>query len=150
MSELLADKHYRKFVQRNVSLPLNVQHGQPWMIMARRVPDVDRPTWARKLMPTYKDAYYKMRELVEDPGFEDVSIISRRVLFGPPLGFTWSTGRYAWCGRCRRPTTFTYALRHPALAGSPVLSFEDPFRCFYCGMREVSMPRYHAQKLNKG
>jgi hypothetical protein len=142
MSELMEDSIYVKFIKRNVTLPLNVQHGNPWMIMARRAPEIDKPTWARKLMPTYRDAYFKMKELLDNPEFTDVSVISRRVLFAPPAGFRWSRGRYQWCGRCRRPTLFQYAIKHPALVGAIVLSTEDSYRCVYCGVKQSFMPRY--------
>jgi hypothetical protein len=149
MPELMENPVYGKFIKRNVTLPVNVQSGMPWMIMARRTPEAEGSPWARKLMPDYKASYFKMKELLSDSDFSDVSIISRRMLFAPPLGFVWPVKKYPWCGRCRRPTVFQYALKHPALNGAPVLSYEDPWRCLYCGMRQISMPRYSITKLNK-
>jgi hypothetical protein len=142
MNELFESPVYRKFIQRNVSLPDNVRHGFPWMIMVRRTPEYHGSTWGRKLVPTYKEAYFMMRDYLKDSTVEDVSIISRRVLFGPPMGFEWPSRKFPWCGRCRRPTQFQYMLKHPALNGASVLTYDNPFRCVYCGMRESAMPRY--------
>lgn len=147
MGELYRLPVYRKFISKNVRLPENVQHGNPWMLIVRRVPEYDGPVWGKKLVPTYKEAFYAMREMLDTPTVEDVAIISRRVLFGPPPGFEWQSRKFPWCGRCRRPTQFRFMLKHPALNGAPVLTYDEPFRCVYCGMREAAMPRYRPIKL---
>ena len=148
MDELFESPIYRKFIQKNVRLPVNVQHGNPWMLMVRRTPEYAGATWGRRLMPTYKEAYFMMRDFLNDPTVQDVSIISRRVLYGPPPGFEWQSRKFPWCGRCRRPTQFHYMLKHPALNGAPVLTYDNPFRCVYCGMRESAMPRYRPVRLS--
>lgn len=145
MDELYRLPVYRKFIQKNVRLPQNVDHGNPWMIMIRRWPH-DGPTWGKKLVHSYRKAYFMMREYLDDPTVEDVAIISRRVLFGPPLGFEWQYKKFPWCGRCRRPTQFKYMLKHPALNGASVLTYDEPFRCVFCGHRQLTMPRYRPNR----
>lgn len=135
--ELMEDPIYSAWVRRVPRLPLNVSHGQPWLIVARRRPEASGATWATKNMSVYADAYRRVRRMMLAGEFEDIAIVSKRMLFRPPIGFTWNTNRYSWCGRCRRPSVFQHSWSHFALRGAPVLAEIDVQRCYYCGAREV-------------
>jgi hypothetical protein len=133
----MQDDVYRSWVKRRPRLPLNISHGDPWMIVARRHSEAPGSTWAVKNMPSYVDAYHRVCRLLATGDFEDAAIVSKRMLFRPPIGFSWNTSRYSWCGRCRRPSRFEYAPTHFALRGAPALAEIDIHRCYYCGAREV-------------
>jgi hypothetical protein len=131
------DPVYRAWVKRVPKLPENVAYGNPWMIVARRTSEAPGATWALKNMPVYADAYRRVRRMLATGEFEDVAVVSRRMLFRPPIGYSWNTNRYSWCGRCRRPSTFHFAYSHFALRKATVLAEIDVHRCYYCGAREV-------------
>jgi hypothetical protein len=135
--ELMNDPIYRAWIKRVPKLPVNVAHGEPWMIVAKRTSEAPGASWATKKMTVYADAYRRVRRMSLTDEFEDLAIVSRRMLFRPPMDFTWNTNRYSWCGRCRRPSTFRFAYSHFALRGAPVLAELDIHRCYYCGAREV-------------
>jgi len=137
--ELMKDPIYSAWAKRVPRLPVNVAHGEPWMIVARRRSEAPGSTWALKNMPVYADAYRRARRMMSTrrDEFEDIAIVSKRMLFRPPIGFSWNTNRYSWCGRCRRPSVFQPAFRHFALRNAPVLAEIDIERCYYCGAREV-------------
>jgi len=120
----MEDPVYSAWVRRVPKLPVNIAHGDPWMIIARRRSEAPGATWALKKMPVYADAYRRVRKMVvhEHDVFEDVAIVSRRMLFRPPLEFRWNTNRFSWCGRCRRPSLFQHAWSHFALRDAPVLA----------------------------
>lgn len=142
LRELREDPIYARYIGRNPRLPENVRGGMPWQIVARRHVEAPGSTWALKLMPSYADAYRRVLRMIEDTQWEDMAIVSRRTLFKPPVGFTWDEGRFRWCGRCRRPTLFRFMRSHPALKNAPVLTDDEPFRCYYCGMRQVAQPTF--------
>lgn len=144
--ELLEDPVYASYAKKRPRVPENVRHGNPWMIVARRRPDAEGATWALKMMPDYADAYRRVSKLLESGKFEDVAIVSRRVLFKPPKGFDWNTGLFAWCGRCRRPSLFRECTRHHALRNAPVLTEDEPERCYYCGARRVFAGRFRPRR----
>lgn len=135
--ELMNDLVYASWVRRIPKLPENIAHGDPWMIVARRRESASGTTWGTKKMPVYADAYRRVQRMRTTNEFEDFAIVSLRKLFRPPIGFTWNTNRFSWCGRCRRPSTFRFAYSHFALKGALVLAEVDIHRCFYCGAREV-------------
>jgi hypothetical protein len=144
--ELLEDEIYASWIKRRPRLPENVSHGMPWMIVARRTSETPGATWAIKKMSSYEDAYHRVRKLLATHQYEDVAVVSRRMLFRPPIGFTWNTNRYSWCGRCRRPSIFTHAWTHFALRDAIVLAEIDTERCYYCGAREVFAGRMKPRK----
>jgi hypothetical protein len=135
--ELMDNEVYASWAKRRPKLPVNLSHGEPWMIVARRHSETPGATWATKRMPVYDDAFRRARRMLATHDFEDIAIVSRRMLFRPPIGFTWNTSRYSWCGRCRRPSVFSFAWTHFALRGAPVLAEINIERCYYCGAREV-------------
>lgn len=141
-TELLDNQVYRTYVKKRPRLPVNVSHGFPWLVVARRPESATRPTWGLKMMGDYADAYYRVRDILAAGEFEDAAIISRRKLFAPPTGFRWNRSKFSWCGRCRRPSMFTNTTRHHALRNAPALATEDANRCHFCGAREIFAARF--------
>jgi hypothetical protein len=148
--ELMSDPIYAGWVRRVPKLPENVAHGEPWMIVARRRSEAPGTTWALKNMPVYADAYHRARRLLKSDEFEDVAIISKRMLFRPPIGFSWNTNRFSWCGRCRRPSVFQHSWKHFALKGAAVFAEINTERCHYCGAREVFAGRMKPRRRARG
>lgn len=140
--ELMQDEVYRSWAKRRPRLPVNVSHGTPWMIVARRHEDSPGATWALKKEADYADAFRRVRKLLNSGEFVDAAIVSRRVLYKPPMGFEWNANRFTWCGRCRRPSLFREVSRHHALRQAPALTDDDPQRCYYCGARQVFAGRF--------
>ena len=145
--DLVADPVYRVYVKRLPVLPVNVRHGYPWAVYAQRHPNVSGAKWAGKMHTTYADAFRQAVDLlkkVNDDGVKiwvDAAVVSRRTLIGPPVGFRWDTGRFSWCGRCRRPSLFTHVETHHGLRNAPALATENIERCYYCGAREIFASR---------
>jgi hypothetical protein len=139
--ELMDDDVYAAYVRRRPRLPVNIDHGQPWLVVARRFPDTDRPLWGLKRYADYADAYRFVRGKLRDREFEDMAIVCRPKLWKPPVGFTWNQSKFGWCGRCRRPSMFTNTMKHHALRDAPALATEDGNRCHYCGAREIFASR---------
>jgi hypothetical protein len=137
LRQLLEDPIYRSFIKTIPVLSPNLTNGNPWAVWAR---STEGP-WRGSNFPTYRDAWAVVVKALRNPGYEDVTIISRRQLFPPPIHFYWDY-HYEWCSRCRRPTTFAIRPRHHALRSAPVMTLDDPYRCYYCGMRRCAMPEY--------
>lgn len=127
--------------------------------------------WKGGKFHTYREAYavvakaLKAKTSDNKPKYYDMSISSRIQLFSPHhtltpdlqaitsshnMLTTYTSENLEWCGRCRRPTMFEWAMRsHHALRSSPAITTDDPYRCFYCGIRKVAMPRYTYPKAPK-
>jgi hypothetical protein len=133
--ELLEDPAYRKYVKVVPHLPDNLRHGNPWAVWAL----ARNGRWRGGKFHTYRDAWNVVVKAVRNDQIEDVSIISLRWPFHQPLEarFPWN---FEWCYRCRRPTTYEWCLSHHALKAAPVLTEDDPYRCFYCGVRRAYAP----------
>lgn len=97
--------------------------------------------WKRGRYRTYDEAYRKMREQLELETVADVSVVSIRRFFVPPQGFKFQPRKFPWCARCRRPSTFLEQEFHRAL-GRAETTLDEPFRCFYCGIRRVALPTH--------
>jgi DNA-directed RNA polymerase subunit RPC12/RpoP len=140
---LLDDPVMRAYYRQVPRLPATLEWGDPWMIWART------PTnqWGKKLFPTYAAAWSRAVECIKDPArFSDVAVVSRRFFYPPPAHATWERGQ-EWCSRCRRPTEFRYRDEtHHALRGA-VLGEDEPFRCYYCGIRRIAMPEYESARI---
>lgn len=145
--ELMENRVYRAWARKRPKLPANVSAGLPWLVIARRTPEAAGSTWALKKEALYADAYQRAFRTIQKPDFHDVAVVSRRMLFRPPRGFIWDTGAFNWCGRCRRPSVFFEQLRHPALNGALMLSWDDLNRCYYCGARESFAGRMMPRKV---
>lgn len=154
LAELLEDDVYAAWFRRNPVMPSVVPGADAWQVIGRRVAEAQGATWAVARVPSYADAYRRARRMLKDPQWEDVAACSRAVMFRPPVGFSWATGRFGWCGRCRRPTLFREMKIHPVLRGqlddslrrAIMVSKETPERCYYCGMSRAGMPRYKPRR----
>lgn len=134
---LLEDPAWRRMVKRVPLLAPPLRWGHPWAVYARRMDG----RWTGGTFATYRDAWLVVVKAVRNPSYEDVSIVSRRQMFGPPEDFVWDWP-FEWCSRCRRPSSFIVRPHHHALRSCIVLTSDDPYRCYYCGMRRVAMPAY--------
>lgn len=121
--------------------------------------------WKGGKFHTYREAYSVVAKALKakdpqtnKPKYYDMCISSRIQLFEPHYTLTpdlqaitsnhnrlttYTSENLEWCGRCRRLTTFEWAMRsHHALRSSLAITTDDPYRCFYCGIRKVAMPKY--------
>lgn len=148
LSELLAEPRYRQYLKK-IPTPTPCTSGFPWQVWAVR----RSGKWGSRLCETYQDAYRATLDLYRSHSFQDICITSRSRIFPEPgkwvvKGFGkdahrvfvptlrfWSP-QFEWCGRCRRPTRFRYCPEgHRALRDAPILTSDDPYRCYYCGAR---------------
>jgi hypothetical protein len=138
--QLMDDPVYYRMFKTIPRLPESLRHGDPWAVWARKTDG----RWMGGNFPDYRTAWGVVVKAMRNDAVEDVSIVSRRLMIPPPPGAHWEW-RYGWCSRCRRPTSFAIRPGHHALTKAPV-RITDPSepkkRCYYCGMREVSMPTY--------
>lgn len=140
MAYLLEDPAYRAMFKTIPYLPPSLEHGKPWAVWARRVDS----RWQGGLFTTYRDAWAVVVKALRSPTYEDVSVVSRRMMFEPPPNAFWDY-QFEWCCRCRRPTSFAIRPNHHALRNAPALITdrnEPRERCYYCGMRRVAMPTF--------
>lgn len=142
LAALLGDPIYRKYIKTIPRLAPSLAWGTPWAVWARTI----EGKWKGGQFPTYADAWAVVVKAIRSPSIEDVALVSRRQLFPPPTPAYMRDVEfrgYDWCSRCRRPSSFAIRPRHHALRTSPVLTLDDPLRCYYCGMRRCAMPTYH-------
>lgn len=138
---LLEDPIYKGMIRRRPKLPANLQRDmlspawQVWVL-------TESERWRKGEFPTYDDAYRVMKKHLDREDILDVAVVSKRYLMPPPLGFRWQARKYPWCPRCRRPSLFTVSYNHRALRGVEAVTFDEPLRCFYCGIRQAAFPRY--------
>lgn len=140
MKVLLEDDTFNKFMRRVPKLPANLLHtygNPPWLIWA----EFENGTWKKKGVGEYADAYRLMRKLVKSSKVRDVSLVSRRMMFAPPMDFNWQHRKFPWCARCRRPSMFRFNLQHRAIEIQDY-TFDEPYRCYYCGIRQAALPRH--------
>lgn len=152
LSVLLDDPVFRTYMKKPPHLPEQLSHGTPWAVWARTTGG----KWRGGMFATYRDAWPVTIRAMRNPGIQDVSLVSRRRLFDPPVRieeykarlvtsgqivvrtrevpilahlFDWP---YEWCPRCRRPTMFELFPRHHAI---PVAIDSNVPRCWFCGLR---------------
>lgn len=144
--ELLADPVMRMYYKTRPTIPRTLEWGEPWMVWATD----HEGKWGRKMFESYTLAWEKVVKIYRDPDrYRDVALVSRRLLFPPPLKATWRSG-YDWCSRCRRPSEFRErSPEHHALRTMPVLTEDAPRRCYYCGIRRAAMPHYSGRGNNQ-
>jgi hypothetical protein len=141
--DLLDDPVYRKMLLTPPAIPGPLTWGDPFMLWAQREDGV----WASKAFPTYRDAWAKAVPIIKDRDkYTDLAIVSKRVFLPPPRLATWPVS-LSWCSRCRRPSSFQAwdPARHHALkrsARQAILTDDEPYRCWYCGIRRCAMPYY--------
>lgn len=143
LRELLADPVYRMYYLREPKLPPGLQHGDPWLVWAVN----HDGQWGKRMFSEYADAWAKVISIYKQPDrFRDVAVVSRRMMFAPPEKATWRS-TFAWCARCRRPSEFRVrSPQHHALRGQPVLTDDEPRRCYYCGIRKAAMLNYRPDR----
>lgn len=141
MRVLLKDPIFRKMMLRVPQLPDNVllpSLSPPWQVWVMKTDG----NWQRARKRTYRDAFDLLKLKLKDEHVEDVSIVSIRYLMPPPVGYRWQWHKYPWCPRCRRPSMFVEEYDHRAIPPTADITYDDPIRCFYCGIREAAFPRY--------
>lgn len=142
MRELIRENpDFKQFMKTRPTLPTHLKSGNPWMIWAKTV----RNTWVNPMFPNYDTVWANAVAMMRDTDeYADVSVISRRVLFGPPkVLLPWllelELDGFTWCGRCRRPTEFRMSTsRHHAVRKFPTVTEDAPVRCYFCGQRKVT------------
>lgn len=140
MRVLLEDDTFAKYMRRVPRLPDNLLHtygNPPWLLWA----EFEDGTWKRARVAEYRDAYSKMKRLLKNTKVRDVSLVSRRMMFAPPMDFNWQSRKFPWCARCRRPSMFRFALKHHAIEIVDY-TFDEPYRCYYCSIRQVALPKH--------
>lgn len=162
--ELLEDPAFRKYMKQVPVLPKPLRWGHPWRLWALTTSD----RWRKGEYVTYREAWSAAVKCIKDRDlYADVAIVSRRYFFNPPgevqeykvrvnnkpgpvietryrwvPTFTWDDLNFTWCWRCRRPSEFSWrSSTHHALRGMPALAEDDPYRCYYCGIRQSAMPK---------
>lgn len=137
----MGDPIFRMYYCRRLTLPDSLQWGEPWQLWAVN----HDGQWGMRMYADYGEAWGKLTKIYKDPDrFRDVTLVSRRVLHAPPPKLVWNAARYPWCSRCRRPSEFRErSPQHHALRLQPVLTDDEPRRCYYCGMRKIAMPVYY-------
>lgn len=131
---LVDDPVYRRYVKTVPHLPNNLTGGNPWAVWAITQPIDGYPDgrWRGAMFATYAQAWAATLSAMRNTArYRDVSLVSRRAMFHPPIGFVWDFP-YEWCPRCRRPTLYRMMSRHHAVT---VLTSDDPYRCYFCGIR---------------
>jgi hypothetical protein len=87
-------------------------------------------------------------KVIRSDDYLDVSIVNKRYLTAPLRSLTTALdvaglSRYPWCPRCRRPTYYgAFTEKHHALRLQPALTTDEPFRCYYCGIRKEMAKGY--------
>lgn len=132
--ELMDNPLYVSYLRKIPRIPANIAHGNPWMLVSRIVTDDGRNGWTIKYFETYRDMWPVFVSRFKNPRYLDLSLVSRRKFFTPPQHLVWDPS-YDWCPRCRRPSTFIEKPKHHALKGIDYRTTEEPFVCYYCGIR---------------
>jgi hypothetical protein len=153
LRELVRDPIYRPYFTHRPKLYACQARvdARPWAVYGRlMVADEDAaPRWRAGTYRTYHDAFAVVKDaLRNDQTYTDVALVSRSVLYHPPVGLVWTRwgARLEWCGRCRRPTYYRKRPNHHALRHAPVLTSDEAYRCYYCGMRRVAQPGYRVRR----
>lgn len=152
LAELLDDPVYRTYMKKPPRLPDTMTFGTPWAVWAR----TRTGKWRGGLFETYQQAWPVTIRAMRSDKIQDVSLISRRKLFTPPVRIEEYKARlvasqkivvrtreipilahllvwpFEWCPRCRRPTMYELFDKHHA-AQIPI----DPNapRCWFCSLR---------------
>lgn len=157
MHQLLEDTAFRAYMRRVPRLPPTLAYGTPWAVYAVTADG----RWRTGLFHTYAEAWGVVVKAIRAAHVRDVSLVSRRQVFHPPVTHEDYKVRvrrpgqppviemrtrtietlahvidwpFEWCFRCRRPTTFEKYPTHHALRGVP-MDPDEP-RCYFCGVRK--------------
>jgi DNA-directed RNA polymerase subunit RPC12/RpoP len=139
LRELLANDLYKAFFKKRPPEPVPSPLNHPWQVWAY---NGETERWGSRLCKSYPDAYKFTRELFATGKYVDIAIVSRTIIHDVPrplkLAQPWDPYQFDWCGRCRRPTIFRYMPSgHRALHNAPAITTDEPYRCYYCGVRKV-------------
>lgn len=138
--ELLDIVEFKRMMKTRPWLPDSLRWGNPYRLWVQ----MDDGRWLMKEYPTYDEAWKKTVHLLGVEAVEDVCIVNKRLLVGPSRDVQRALGSMGpWCPRCRRPTYFgAFKPKHHALRLQPTLTEDDPFRCYYCGIRKAMARTY--------
>lgn len=149
---LLEDPVFRTYMKTPPRLPPSLSHGNPWAVWARTTAG----RWRGGQFETYASAWAVTVKAMRNPTVQDVSLVSRRRLFDPPVEIQEYKVRmkltgliqvryreryplahlidwpYEWCPRCRRPSMFELFTKHHAV---PTMIDSCKPRCVFCGFR---------------
>lgn len=137
---LLRDEFYRGMMRKRPKVPSNLLRPElspAWQVWVL----TESEKWRRGEFASYDEAFTVVRVKLKQEGILDVALVSKRYMMPPPIGFKWQWRKYPWCPRCRRPSLFTVKYNHRNLRDVDV-TFDEPIRCFYCGIRQAAFPRY--------
>lgn len=137
---LMEDPVFAKFMRTRPRMPasaLDPRIPPAWVVWVLTSTD----KWQKKEVRSYDEAYRIFKKLLPSSRVQDIAIVSKRVMLGPPVGYSWSSSKFPWCARCRRPSLFLESLSHRAL-GAAEFTEDEPIRCYYCGIRRAALPRY--------
>lgn len=160
MAELLYVPVFREYMEAHpTSRNPGLMRPGAWWVWARTT----EGAWKRGTFDDYGRAWDVARRYLDKPVIADVAVVSKRVLFAPPGewrkfrqrrpdGSSTIVERWVptytvppgltWCARCRRPSVFrNWSATHHALKLQPALTTDEPFRCYYCGIRRAGLPR---------
>lgn len=146
MRELLQDPIFRKMMTTSITVPKIV--GLPFAVYALKTNE----RWVGKLFENYASAFEMLKTILSPMNrdhYIDASLVCRSGLHEPPVRFNWESLTFSWCGRCRRPTTYKRDQGLHALRSAPILSTDEPYRCYFCGMRKVNQPHYQPIMMTK-
>lgn len=165
LPELLEDKAFRKFFERQPSIPVVKRTTPPYRIWVQKEP---RGRWAKKDVGSYQSAvrwFDKNLELIYDGALAIPSTqtappkrLVRVSKDGKPVLVRNADGtktqkikevlwvpripaderKHLWCPYCRRPTVFAWFSKHH---NQPKVLQPEYSRCTICGLREESLPR---------
>jgi hypothetical protein len=161
MSELVQDRHYRRYLDTKPELPeaANTKgwnSSPPWVVYVQREAN---GKWGKREFWKYRKALkflYRALEL----GVHDAALNCKRIGFEPPIRFARIRGKYVegsdgkmrpatkriwwrpvlmegdqehlWCMYCRRPVIFKYFSKHKRLGEVD----QTVRRCTICGASE--------------
>lgn len=133
LPQLLRDEDYAAYFKRNTRT-FATADPNPYQVVALR----NDGKWANGFRPDFVSAFKAVKKLYKTGTYKDFSIVVRNRIFTTPPILAERLCNAAegeeWCGRCRRPTVFSYyAGRHHALRHAPVI-VAGRTRCFYCGI----------------
>jgi len=151
LHDLLTIPAYEQYFSSPPVMPHCVELRNPWQVWGRK----REGGWASKICPEYPMAYNLTCALLKKTDvYSDVCLVSRSIMHPCPrlLRTLWPQ-EFEWCARCRRPTLYQEGLiprktKQRNMAG-PVLTADEPYRCYYCGARRFLACLYVAAPVKK-
>lgn len=159
IKELLRDPQYREFFTSVPTLPDHYgPENKPWKLLILKPGET---TWRSKRFGTYEEAFAGFKKVYKK--IDDGAINCPPLTFMPPARKVRLKGKFdkrtkkqltaiklwvpkipgdvehhTWCGHCRRPTIFRYAIMAPRkmLSGAMSPASDPAMRCIICGASE--------------